>query len=201
MPKVGMEPIRRQALIDATILEIGKIGSLEVTVGQIAKRAGVSSGLAHHYLGGKDQIFLAAMRHILKTFGVHVRHELSLVDTPMDRLEAIITASFHQRNFAPEVVAAWLAFYVQAQTSKDAQRLLQVYARRLHSNLVHSLRQLTDDSRAERIAQGLAAMIDGFYIRKALQDIAPSRLDTMAMVAEYLQLQLQTTSSNSRRSR
>ena len=190
MPKVGMEPIRRQALIDATILEIGKIGSLEVTVGQIAKRAGVSSGLAHHYLGGKDQIFLAAMRHILKTFGEHVRHELSLVDTPMDRVEAIISASFHQRNFTPEVVAAWLAFYVQAQTSKQAQRLLQVYAKRLHSNLVHSLRQLTDASRAERIAQGLAAMIDGFYIRKALQDIAPSRLDTMAMVAEYLQLQL-----------
>lgn len=190
MPKVGMEPIRRQALIDATILEIGKIGSLEVTVGQIAKRAGVSSGLAHHYLGGKDQIFLAAMRHILKMHGDHVLHELSLVDTPMDRLEAIISASFHQRNFSPEVVAAWLAFYVQAQTSKDAQRLLQVYAKRLHSNLVHSLRLLTDDSRAERIAQGLAAMIDGFYIRKALQDIAPSRFDTVAMVGEYLQLQL-----------
>nr|WP_306265049.1 transcriptional regulator BetI [Pararhizobium sp. IMCC3301] len=190
MPKVGMEPIRRQALIDATILEIGEVGSLEVTVGRIAKRAGVSSGLAHHYLGGKDQILLAAMRHILKIFGDHVRHELSLVDTPLDRLEAIITASFHPRNFAAEVVAAWLAFYVQAQTSKEAQRLLQVYARRLHSNLLFSLQQLTDPSRAEHIAQGLAAMIDGFYIRKALQDIAPSRLDTMAMVAEYLHLQL-----------
>ena len=69
MPKVGMEPIRRQALIDATILEIGEVGSLEVTVGRIARRAGVSSGLAHHYLGGKDQILLAAMRHILKIFG------------------------------------------------------------------------------------------------------------------------------------
>lgn len=190
MPKVGMEPIRRQALINATILEIGEIGSLDVTVGRIAKRAGVSSGLAHHYLGGKDQILLAAMRHILKIFGEHVRHELSLVNEPLDRLEAIITASFHPRNFAPEVVAAWLSFYVQAQKSKHAQRLLQVYARRLHSNLLFSLLQLTDPSRAEHIAQGLAAMIDGFYIRKALQDIAPSRLDTIATVAEYLHLQL-----------
>ncbi len=193
MPKVGMEPIRRKALIKATILEIGEIGSLDVTVSRIAKRAGVSSGLAHHYLGGKDQILLAAMRHILKVFGEHVRHELSLVDTPLDRLEAIILASFHPRNFAPEVVAAWLAFYVQAQKSKQAQRLLQVYAKRLHSNLLFSLIQLTDPSRAEHIAQGLAAMIDGFYIRKALQDIAPSRLDTIATVAEYLHLQLSQT--------
>jgi TetR/AcrR family transcriptional repressor of bet genes len=198
MPKVGMEPIRRKALIKATILEIGEVGSLDVTVGRIAKRAGVSSGLAHHYLGGKDQILLAAMRHILNVFGEHVRHELSLVNDPLDRLEAIILASFHPRNFAPEVVAAWLAFYVQAQKSKQAQRLLQVYARRLHSNLLFSLQQLTDPSRAEHIAQGLAAMIDGFYIRKALQDIAPSRLDTIATVAEYLHLQLGLTASRSK---
>ena len=58
MPKVGMEPIRRAALVKATIAEIGEAGTLDVTVSQIAKRAGMSSGLAHHYFGGKDQIFL-----------------------------------------------------------------------------------------------------------------------------------------------
>ena len=66
MPKVGMEPIRRSALVKATIAEIGAAGNLDVTVGQIAKRAGMSTTLAHHYFGGKDQIFLAAMRHILR---------------------------------------------------------------------------------------------------------------------------------------
>lgn len=190
MPKVGMEPIRRKQLIKATIQEIGRVGSLDITVGQIAKRAGVSSGLAHHYFGGKDQILLAAMRHILTTFGNHVRRELALVDTPYQRLEAIISASFHSRNFAPEVVAAWLAFYVQAQTSKPAQRLLRVYARRLHSNLVYNLCQLTGPARAERIAHGLASLIDGFYIRHALQDYGPGRLETIAIVAEYLDMKL-----------
>ena len=48
MPKLGMEPIRRAALVDATITEIGKSGTLDVTVSQIAKRAGMSSALAHH---------------------------------------------------------------------------------------------------------------------------------------------------------
>ena len=48
MPKVGMEPIRRAALVEATIAAIGEAGSLEVTVSQIAKRAGMSSALAHH---------------------------------------------------------------------------------------------------------------------------------------------------------
>ena len=44
MPKLGMEPIRKAALIKAAIAEIGQAGTLEVTVSQIARRAGVSSG-------------------------------------------------------------------------------------------------------------------------------------------------------------
>lgn len=68
MPKLGMEPIRKAALVKATILEIGRLRSLDVTVTQIAKRAGMSSALAHHYFGSKDEIFLAAMRHILTIY-------------------------------------------------------------------------------------------------------------------------------------
>lgn len=192
MPKVGMEAIRRKALIDATIQVVGEQGSLEVTVSQIAKKAGVSSGLAHHYFGSKDQIFLAAMRHILSVFGGLVLDELKGAETPGARLEAIIRACLHSKNFEPDVVAAWLAFYVQAQNSDDAQRLLRVYAKRLHSNLMHELRALTGDEQAEKIAHGVAALIDGFYIRHALREPVPGRLDIIDMVIDFLHLQLAT---------
>lgn len=190
-----MEPIRRKALIEATIAEVGAAGSLDVTVGQIARRAGMSSALAHHYFGGKEQILLAAMRHILSTFGNHVRNELSQAQSPMDRLHAIVAASFHPQNFADEVVAAWLAFYLQAQTSTDAKRLLRVYGRRLHSNLAYNLRPLVSPQKAETVAQGIAALIDGFYIRNALQDRTPSRERTIEIVLDYIHLN--TSSANS----
>ena len=73
MPKLGMEPIRRQALVEATIAEIGAVGTLDVTVAQIARRAGMSSALAHHYFGGKEQIFLAAMRHVMSVYAAEVK--------------------------------------------------------------------------------------------------------------------------------
>jgi TetR/AcrR family transcriptional repressor of bet genes len=190
MPKVGMEPIRRKELIEAAILEIGEVGSLDVTVGKIAKRAGVSSALAHHYFGGKDQILLAAMRSILGRYGQNVKREMALAKTPVERVEAVIMASFHVDNFSSEVVASWLTFYVLAQTSDDAQRLLQVYSRRLQSNLVYDLKKLTDAKNAHRIANGLASMIDGFYIRQALQKPYSDRLETISIVMEYLHLQL-----------
>lgn len=190
MPKVGMEPIRRKELIEATISEIGEVGSLDVTVGKIAKRAGVSSALAHHYFGGKDQILLAAMRSILGRYGQNVKREMALAKTPVERVEAVILASFHVDNFSSQVVASWLTFYVLAQNSDEAQRLLQVYSRRLQSNLVHDLKKLTDTKNALRIANGLASMIDGFYIRQALQKPYSDRLETISIVIEYLHLQL-----------
>ena len=133
MPKLGMEPIRKAALVNATITEIGRVGSLDVTVSQIAKRAGMSSALAHHYFGSKEEMFLAAMRHVLTVYGAEVRGALALADTPRARIEAVLRASFSASNFRREAVGAWLNFYVLAQTVPEAKRLLAVYQGRLRS--------------------------------------------------------------------
>jgi len=169
MPKLGMPPIRKAALVRATIEEIGDQGSLDVTVGQIARRAGVSSGLAHHYFGGKDQIFEAAMRHILTQYGEAVRAAMKRASDPQTRVEAIIRTSFAPEQFEPAMVSAWTNFYVAAQTLPEAKRLLRVYQGRLLSNLTYELRPLLG-ARADVCAQGIAAMIDGLYIRRALGD-------------------------------
>lgn len=189
MPKVGMEPIRRDALVKATILEIGRAGSLDVTVSQIAKRAGMSSALAHHYFGNKEQIFLAAMRHILGQYGGHVRAQLQNARTPRQRVEAVIRAGFDDLNFSPEVISAWLNFYVQAQTSTEAARLLRVYQHRLRSNLLAGLRPLAGAG-AGALAEGLAAMIDGLYIRQSLREAPPDGAAATAMVLDYLDAKL-----------
>jgi len=73
MQKIGMEPVRRKALIDATISAIGERGSLDVTMSEIAGRAGVSSALAHHYFGAKDELLFATMRHILTELNIDTR--------------------------------------------------------------------------------------------------------------------------------
>jgi TetR/AcrR family transcriptional repressor of bet genes len=188
MPKIGAEAVRRKAMVEATIVEIGEAGSLDVTVSQIARRAGMSPALAHHYFGSKDQMFLAAMRHILTLYAASVRRRLAEATTPLGRIHAVIDASFAPDQFDREIVAAWLNFYVLAMQSGAASRLLQVYARRLHSNLVFNLRQIFDAETAQTVAQGLAALIDGFYIRHALQDFAPAQPEVRAMVMDYLDL-------------
>lgn len=196
MPKIGMEPIRRKALIDATIVEIGQTGSLDVTVSQIAKRAGISSGLAHHYFGSKEDILIAAMRYILKMFGEQVREELSKANSPEQRLEAIVRASFHPSNFAPDVISVWLSFYVQANINEQANRLLRIYGKRLHSNLVFNLLQLTNSDAAHDIAQGTSSLIDGLYLRYALQENSSDPEKSMKTVNEYVKLRIEAEQVN-----
>ncbi|GAD54065.1 choline-binding transcriptional repressor BetI [Limimaricola cinnabarinus] len=168
MPKLGMEPIRRAALVKATIEEIGERGSLDVTVAQIARRAGMSSALAHHYFGNKDNIFLAAMRHLLTEYSAEVRAALiAAKGDPRGRVAALLRANFGPSNFRSEVVAAWLNFYVLARTSPAAARLLRIYHRRLRSNLAHDLRPLLGAAAIDA-AERLAALIDGMYLKQGL---------------------------------
>lgn len=194
MPKLGMEPIRKEALVKATIVEIGRVGSLDVTVSQIARRAGMSSALAHHYFGSKEEIFLAAMRHILTLYGAEVRGALAAAEGPEARLRAILRASFSPGNFRREAVSAWLNFWVLSQTVPEARRLLAVYQRRLRSNLLSCLRPVAG-ARAGEIADGLGALIDGLYLREVLKSGAPDGASAVRVLIDYLTSQLKETAA------
>jgi TetR/AcrR family transcriptional repressor of bet genes len=188
----GTEAARRDELVQAAIHEIGAAGSLDVTVGQIARRAGVSPALAFHYFGGKDRLFLAAMRAILSVYGAEVRGALIAAGDPRARLELTIRASFAPSNFRREVVAAWLNFYVMAATDPQARRLLTVYQRRLRSNLLHGLRPLAG-TRAPEIAERIAGLIDGLYLRAALDVGASNPAQATAHVLAALACELGDT--------
>jgi len=189
MPKVGMEPIRKAALVKATIAEIGQAGSLDVTVRQIAKRAGMSAALAHHYFGSKEEMFLAAMRHILTLYGAEVRGALAVADGPEARVHAVLAASFSPANFRREAVGAWLNFWVLAQTVPEARRLLAIYQGRLRSNLLVGLRPVAG-AQAGQIADGLGALIDGLYLREVLKSGPPDGRAAVQIALDYLRGQL-----------
>jgi TetR/AcrR family transcriptional repressor of bet genes len=184
-----MEPIRKAALVKATISEIGRTGSLDVTVAQIARRAGMSSALAHHYFGSKEDMFLAAMRHVLTLYGAEVRGALATVRGPEARLNAVLAASFSPGNFRREAVSAWLNFWVMAQSVPEAKRLLAIYQRRLRSNLLAGLRPLAG-GRAALIADGLGALIDGLYLREVLKSGPPDRAAAVKLAQDYLTAEL-----------
>lgn len=190
MPKIGMEPVRRRALIDATISAIGERGALDVTMSDIAGRAGVSAALAHHYFGAKEELLHATMRHLLSLLGADARNALCAASDDRDRVSGIIAVNFSRQQFQAETIAAWLSFYVDAQKSAEMRRLLRIYARRLHSNLMSGLVHLMPRPDAQTTAEGIAAMIDGLYIRRALKHGPPDAASAIRLIEDYLDAKL-----------
>ncbi|WP_106753991.1 transcriptional regulator BetI [Pannonibacter carbonis] len=190
MPRIGMEAERRRSLIAATVDAIHEQGYCDVTIAQIARKAGVSGGLAHHYFGSKDQLLAATMRHLLHELGEGIRARLAEAHTPRARLSAIIAGNFETGQFREAVIAAWLAFYSQARTNPASQRLLRIYSARLVSNLTHSLRSFLPLPDAQLVAEGTASMIDGVWIRRALKEAPPDPEAAIRLVEDYVEAQI-----------
>lgn len=176
MPKLGMQPIRRRQLILATIECMSEYGFERTTVARIGKTANITPSIIHHYFGGKDDLLAASMRHLLEQLRRRVVAQLATSDDPRTRVEMIVTANFSDDQFSGDVIAAWMALWGQAQHHPALHRLYLIYARRLHSNLRHGLRQLLQDDAVERAAFGLASLIDGLWLNCALSGEANGQL-------------------------
>lgn len=176
MPKVGMEPIRREQLINATMAAIDEVGLAEATVMRIARHAGVSAGIISHYFGGKDGLLEATMRQILTDLNhaISVRRYALEDKTPRAYIGAIIEGNFDRTQVTGPAAKTWLAFWASSMHKPMLQRLQNVNDRRLYTNLCHQFRQVMPQSDARNAARGLAAMIDGLWLRGAL---SPEGLD------------------------
>lgn len=194
MGRPSLAKERRSALIAAAVEEIHARGSLGVTMQAIAARAGVSGPLASHYFGTKDALITAALRDMLRRLHVDVVTALGHASGPRERLSALIAANFGPAQFRDEIISAWLNFYVRAQADEPTCRLLRIYLRRLQSNLLHEARQLAPPKRAAALADTLAALIDGFYLRHALRQRAPDAAHVVARIEETISLYLKETS-------
>jgi len=168
MPKLGMAPIRRRQLIEAAIAVIHEDGFAQATVARIARRAGVSSGIVHHYFADKDDLLFNTMRALLADLRSEAVTRLSAAAAPAERIAAVIDATFGDSQFDEGVFSAWLALYGSARHSQRLQRILLLYHRRLEANLLFDLRKLMKSEDALRTAEGIAAMIDGLWLRYAL---------------------------------
>ena len=94
MPKVGMEPIRRQQLIEATLESVAEVGLHATTINSISKRAGLSSGIISHYFGGKQGLIEATVRFLLNSLKTSLISKTQQSCSAEERLMFIVEANF-----------------------------------------------------------------------------------------------------------
>ncbi len=171
MPKVGMKPVRRAQLIEATLESVDQFGLQATTVSTISKIAGVSTGIISHYFGGKQELMEATVRFLLQSLNDELMIQLKIHGTsPVNRLEAIIDTNFSPFQTSEKGTKTWLAFWAQSMHDESLARLQRVNEHRLLSNLKYSLKEVIPKDKVEHTAQAIAALIDGLWLRGALNE-------------------------------
>src|SRR5437867_8898357 len=63
-PKRGVAPLRRTAIVRATIRCLARDGYTGLTMKKVARAAGVSQGILHYYFADKRAILVAALEAV-----------------------------------------------------------------------------------------------------------------------------------------
>lgn len=170
MPKLGMQTLRRRQLIDATLEAINEVGMHDATIAQIARRAGVSTGIISHYFKDKNGLLEATMRDITSQLRHAVLRRLHALQGARAelRLRAIVAGNFDETQISHAAMKAWLAFWASSMHQPMLYRLQQVASKRLLSNIVYEFMRELPREQAQQAGYGLAALIDGLWLRAAL---------------------------------
>ena len=170
MPKLGMQPIRQRQLIDATLDAINEVGLHDTTIAQIARRAGVSTGIIGHYFRDKNGLLEATMRDITSQLrhAILTRLRARKGDSARARLEAIVAGNFDDTQIHSAAMKAWLDFWACSMHQPALYRLQQLSNRRLLSTITTEFRRELPREAAQEAAYGLLSLIDGLWLRGAL---------------------------------
>lgn len=193
MPKVGMPDIRKPQLVNATMTVIERVGLQSASIALISEEAGVSTGIINHYFGGKHGLLEETMRSILRAHGKTVTNALRSLPASAhkQRILAIVAANFEGEQTNNKVAKTWLAFWSYSMHDNQLQRLQRVNEQRLLSHLLIELKALFSHSLAHHIAQAIAALIDGLWLRAALNPDGLSAQQSQLIIKHYLETQLQ----------
>ncbi|WP_118185090.1 transcriptional regulator BetI [Paraburkholderia phosphatilytica] len=196
MPKVEMREQRRTQLVAATLRSIEEVGLPGTTIASVAQRASLSVGIVSHYFGDKSGLLETTMRYVLRDLSnATARRRAAAPDEPRARLRAIVAGNFDDTQVNAPVMKTWLAFWAQSMHEPALSRLQRVNTRRLQSNLCAEFARVLPRADARRAATGLAALIDGLWLRGALTGGPINTKAAQRITQEYVDLLLGTTDS------
>lgn len=187
MPKVGMEKIRKQQLIEATLSSIEKNGLQGTTISSISQFAGVSTGIISHYFGGKSGLLKGTTMYLLAQLKIDFLAQFhQKMPNAKERIGYIINANFSATQSANRASVAWLSFWVQSMHSQELSHLQRINHMRLASNLKYSFKTLVKPEHVIHCTATMAAQIDGQWLRCALSQSGEAHFQIAARQCQTL---------------
>jgi TetR/AcrR family transcriptional repressor of bet genes len=194
--KIPFAKIRRRELAEAAFLVMTEHGLAGTTVSRVAKRAGMSQGLVHHYFGSKADLLEAAMRQVNLRYRNLLVEAVRKVDTPREKLYAVVAVGFESKMFQQHFAQAWLSFCGEAAFNPQYARIQRILFNRMQSNIAAYLRMLLPSEQVRPAARLICMESHGLWLRCALDAKGITRDEALAQLSMLLELLLPQEQTN-----
>jgi TetR/AcrR family transcriptional regulator, transcriptional repressor of bet genes len=186
-PRRDIRTRRREELRRAAYETAGKHGFQALTVAGIARRAGISKGIVHHYFDSKQDVIEHAVRFAHAEYRKAVVSRLSKARSPSEKLWSIVEGTFAPAIFQPPYRRLWLSIFEAARTNPRLARLCAILDRRSVTNMRVVLRHLVPPSELEAIGLSIMALMDGCYLL-AVDEPQITRSVALNLIANHIRI-------------
>ena len=168
---------RRRQVIEATLSVIASRGLARLTLTDVARKAGISHGLVLFHFDTKENLLSETLAQLADEYQQNWETAVAAAGPgPADQLLAMVEADFHPAVTTPERLAAWCAFWGEAQRRPAYQEIC-------------GERDAFQIARMEGLCRALVQ--DGGY---ALDPVHAARI--LRLVVEGIWLDLMTTENS-----
>lgn len=147
--------LRRSQLTRAAYRVVGKKGYYDFTIRDIAREAGLSTGLVHYYFKNKEALLLNLLKEINKNMTVLLNKAITTSDDPREKLHIFMKQAFDIVNSERDYFYIIIDFWTQVNKNERM--------RRANIKLFRSYRDEISKILQEGIAKGVFVEMDVHY--------------------------------------
>jgi len=134
-PKVGVAPIRREQIVQATIRCLAREGYAALTMKKVAREAEVSQGILHYYFESKRAILIAALDVVMADLDRRVAALSEGARDARGRLRAVIRGCLGLAEESREFWVVFVEFWGEMMHDRELSRINAVLYERLRRML------------------------------------------------------------------
>jgi TetR/AcrR family transcriptional repressor of bet genes len=116
LPRKAARDVRRAQLIEATIAALARKGFAALTIADVAKEVSLSPGIVIFHFTTKDELLASVLNFLATEY--HQNWKAAVQEagpSAAERMKALLLSDLDENVFTPERLAAWIAFWGEAQ--------------------------------------------------------------------------------------
>lgn len=183
---------RRRQLIDATMKCIARKGMSSMTLGDVAREAGLSAGIVNLHFESKDNLLNETLRYLADEYRSRFDRTLKKAGPePAARLRAVMEFDFRPSICNRQKLAVWFAYWGEVKSQPAYRRICDEFDRYYDAVIEDLCARIIEEGgyrgvSAETAAGALMSMTNGLWLSCLISPASWDRTAAMAAVMSYL---------------